>query len=82
MAIHADKADDSINEAVLQSDAVVKVKILCKDAHVNDEIKGSIHKTIHKASVLESYNGKLKIGDTIKIMHEGNESVLINWMPL
>ena len=82
MAIHADKADVSFNEAVLQSDAVVKVKILGKDAHVNDEIKGSIPKTIHKASVLESYNGKLKIGDTIKIMQEGNESVLINGMPL
>lgn len=80
--IHADFVEIPFEESVLESDLVVKVKILGIDSELETDLQSSIPKTIHIAEIMETYNNNLKTGDQIKIMQDGTIDTLVNGMPI
>lgn len=76
--IRATKVLVPFNESILDSDIVVKVRII----DVDSEIRIDLPKTIHNAEIISAYKMQDgKIG-RIKIMQDGTKDTLVNGMPI
>lgn len=81
-AIRSSKVYLPFDEAVSNSNLVVKVEVIDKNSEIDTNMETAIPKTIHNAKILDIYNGNLARGDNIKVIQDGVENILVDGVPI
>lgn len=80
--IRSSKVYLPFDEAVLDSELVVKVEVVGKNSELGSDMENGIPKTVHDVKILDIYNGDLVSGDNIKVIQDGIESILVDGVPI